>query len=80
MTANNNDVTDNRPSQPVLYTPAELTKILKVSLRTVRSWVRNGDLPHLRLGSGERLIRVRHEDLEKFLNHHYSGNENADNL
>ena len=53
------------------YSPADLVELLGVSIRTVRSWIRSGDLAHYRLGPGERLIRVRHEDLEEFLNRRY---------
>jgi len=59
------------PSPPALYSPHDLAELLSVSLRTVRSWIRSGDLPHIRLGPGERLIRVKHQDLEVFLNRRY---------
>jgi len=59
------------PSHPDFYSPADLVKLLGVSIRTVRSWIRSGDLAHFRLGPGNRLIRVRHEDLEEFLNRRY---------
>jgi len=62
------------PVPPTLYSPRDLAQLIGVSLRTVRSWIRSGDLAHTRLGPGERLIRVRHEDLEAFLDrrHHES--------
>lgn len=59
------------PSYRAFYSPADLVELLGVSIRTVRSWIRSGDLAHYRLGPGERLIRVRHEDLEEFLNRRY---------
>ena len=64
--------TDSQPpSHLSFYSPADLVRLLGVNIRTVRSWIRCGDLPHLRLGPGNHLIRVRHEDLEEFLNRRY---------
>jgi excisionase family DNA binding protein len=46
-----------------LYTPAEVARLLKVTPRTVRAWIRAGRLPARRYG---RLYRVRAEDLAQF--------------
>jgi excisionase family DNA binding protein len=50
-----------------LYTTAEAAAILNVSLRTVQGWIRDGTLPHARLGDGGRLVRIRAQDLEDFI-------------
>ena len=50
-----------------LYTTAEAAAILNVSLRTVQAWIREGVLPHTRLGEGGRLVRIRASDLETFI-------------
>jgi excisionase family DNA binding protein len=47
----------------VLYTPAEVARLLKVTPRTVQAWIRAGRLPARRYG---RLYRVRAEDLAQF--------------
>ena len=47
-------------------TPEEVAEILAIHAQTVRGLVRSGKLPGLRL-AGERAIRIRHADLEKFL-------------
>jgi excisionase family DNA binding protein len=44
----------------VLYTPAEVARLLKVTPRTVQAWIRAGRLPARRYG---RLYRVHAEDL-----------------
>jgi excisionase family DNA binding protein len=47
----------------VLYTPAEVARLLKVTPRAVQAWIRAGRLPARRYG---RLYRVRAEDLAAF--------------
>jgi len=66
--------TVNRTSPPVLYSTTKVAEILGVSTRTIWNWIHAGDLSHIRLGPDQRLIRVRHEDLETFLEkRYYSG-------
>jgi excisionase family DNA binding protein len=50
-----------------LYSPPECAAILGVSLPTVSRWLRSGALPALRLGPSRHLWRVRHQDLENFI-------------
>jgi excisionase family DNA binding protein len=38
-----------------------------VSKRTVLNWIQEGSLPAIRLGASQRLIRVRRQDLEAFI-------------
>lgn len=54
-----------------LYTTAEVAAILNVSLRTVQSWIKDGVLPHIRLGEGGRLVRVQAQDLDNFIKQGY---------
>jgi excisionase family DNA binding protein len=54
-----------------LYTTAEAAAILNVSLRTVQEWIRDGTLPLTRLGDGGRLVRIRAQDLEDFIQRGY---------
>jgi excisionase family DNA binding protein len=56
-----------RPPTLDLYTVAETAAILNVSQKTVFEWIKNESLIAIRLGPGQRLIRVRCIDLEKFI-------------
>jgi len=47
-----------------LYTVQEVAKLLRVTDSTVRRWLKNGDLPRVKLG---HVIRIRPGDLEKFI-------------
>jgi excisionase family DNA binding protein len=62
---------DTTPPELRLYTTAEAAAILNVSLRTLQGWVRDGSLPHIRLGEGGRLVRIRAPDLDKFIQQNY---------
>jgi len=59
------------PPELRLYTTAEAAAILNVSLRTLQGWIREGQLPHVRLGEGGRLVRIRAQDLEDFIQQNY---------
>lgn len=55
-------------SRIVLYTTPEVSEILGVTDHTVRDWCRRGRIRAIRLGDGPTARwRIRHEDLEKFL-------------
>ena len=62
------------PPKLRLYTTAEAAAILNVSLRTLQGWIREGQLPHVRLGEGGRLVRIRAQDLEDFIQQNYRQN------
>jgi len=51
--------------KPIYYTVEEVKDILKVSIETVRRYVRNGKLPAIKLGG--KYIRIAKKDLEEFL-------------
>ncbi len=55
-----------------LYTIPETAAILGVSTRLVSLWIRAGALPALRLGPGQRLLRIRRGDLEAFVAGQYA--------
>jgi len=74
---NTTDARQRTSSVLKLYTPVEIAEILSVSLRTVRKWISNGELAHTRLSASERLIRVREEDLNAFLNRSYQPVQNT---
>lgn len=55
------------------YTAAEVGVIANVGPITVKRWIRAGDLPAVGGGRGRgHGWRVRHEDLERFLQKHWS--------
>ncbi len=47
-----------------LLTPKEAAKIMAVAPRTIKVWLRNGDLSGLKV---RNMWRIRHEDLERFI-------------
>lgn len=52
-------------SEMKIYTVDELVAILKVSNRTIHSYIKRGLLKAIKVGHN---WRVKHEDLEAFLN------------
>ena len=50
-----------------LFNVAECAAILGVSRKSVSNWIHSGALPAIRLGPGQRLLRVRRRDLEAFI-------------
>ena len=50
-----------------LFTITETAVILGVSRRLVSNWIQEGALPAIRLGPGQRLVRVNIGDLEAFI-------------
>lgn len=50
-----------------LFTITETAIILGVSRRLVSNWIQEGALPAIRLGPGQRLVRVNVGDLEAFI-------------
>ncbi len=55
------------PPSLEMFTVAETAAILGVSRRLVTNWIHTGALPVIRLGPGQRLLRVRRSDLEAFI-------------
>jgi excisionase family DNA binding protein len=56
-----------RPDTLDFYTIAETAIILGVSQKLVSTWIKDNVLPAVRLGPGQRLIRIRRVDLEQFI-------------
>jgi excisionase family DNA binding protein len=55
-----------------LYTPQEVADYLKVDVRTVYRWLREGDLNALRF---RREYRISESDLREFIQRHRTGRE-----
>jgi len=62
----------NGSSQEKLYDLADLTNLLKVSKRTVFTWLKQGTLPHSRVGGK---IWITEEQLKLFLEQNVSNHE-----
>ncbi len=52
-------------------TVEEVTALLKVSIETVRRWIRAGELPVLRIGGRRGGYRIRRADLDTFIERRY---------
>ncbi len=50
----------------VLITPEAAAERLSVSANTIRSWLRDGTLPGVKIGKG-RIWRIKEKDLEEFI-------------
>ncbi len=55
-------------THPAYYSLADVAVILRVSMQTVRRWIKEGKLPAIKIGGEDsRIIRVRREDLDDFI-------------
>jgi excisionase family DNA binding protein len=51
-----------------ILTIKEICADLKVTRRTVLSWIKTGELRAFKLGSGRRLWRIKERELQRFIN------------
>jgi excisionase family DNA binding protein len=58
------------PKDLQFFSMAEAAIILGVSTRTVNDWIKEGILPVFRLGPKNRVIRIRRQDLDEFIEIH----------
>lgn len=58
---------ERKPTKPSFYTEQTLAEFLAVSDRTVRNWIRRGELPSYKLGASRRIDPA---DVEDFLARH----------
>jgi excisionase family DNA binding protein len=54
----------NTPSEPTFFTERTLAAYLAVSDRTIRNWIRRGELPSYKLGAARRIDPT---DVDAFL-------------
>ena len=66
---------DERPLEPdeEILTVKEIAKQLRVTEKTVRNWITNGELAAFDLGKG---YRIRRRDYDDFLRNRYKGPQN----
>jgi excisionase family DNA binding protein len=63
---------DNHPARaPRFFTISYIAEFFDVSVRSVRRWVKSGDLPVHRFGA--RAVRVSESDLKAFAAAHREG-------
>jgi excisionase family DNA binding protein len=67
MSDNRTQKLETLPTSLALFTVAEAAAILGVSRKLISQWIRGGALPAIRLGPGQRLLRIRQADLEEFI-------------
>jgi len=58
---------DATPTTLEFFTVAETAAILGVSRKLISNWIHQGALPAIRLGPGQRLLRIRRVDLEEIV-------------
>jgi excisionase family DNA binding protein len=63
----NRGMEKNPPPSPDFFTERTLAAYLAVSDRTIRNWIRRGDLPSYKLGASRRIDPA---DVENFLARH----------
>jgi excisionase family DNA binding protein len=63
----------NSIEQPFL-TPQEVSNLLRVSVYTVRRWIKEGSLPAYKVGRG---WRIRESAIAEWLDQHHSTNTGA---
>ena len=49
------------------FSVAEVALIMGVSNKVIHQWIQNGHLPAFRVGSHSRVMRIRRQDLENFI-------------
>ena len=55
------------PPKYYLYTISDVAAILHVSRKSVSKWVKMDAIPAIRLGPGQRLLRIHSDDLDAFI-------------
>ncbi len=58
---------ERKSSGPTFFTERSLATYLSVSDRTIRNWIRRGELPSYKLGASRRIDPA---DVEDFLSRH----------
>ena len=49
------------------FSVAEVALMMGVSSKVIHQWIQNGHLPAFRVGSHSRVMRIRRQDLENFI-------------
>jgi excisionase family DNA binding protein len=59
--------TKTLPATLQFFSVDEVAVIMKVSKKMVQQWIKEGHLPAFRVGPQSRLLRIRYQDLENFV-------------
>ena len=70
MCDSHNEPMGEFPAELKLYSTEQVAQILGISRKLVTSWIHQGELPAFRMGTESRIIRIRHQDLERFIQNH----------
>jgi len=62
--------TKSLPATLQFFSVDEVAIILNVSKKMVQQWIHEGYLPAFKVGSQSRLLRIRYQDLENFVDEH----------
>ena len=68
--AKKKDQTMEVPASLQFYSITEVALIMDVSKRMVQKWIGDGHLPAFRVSPQSRLMRIRRQDLEDFIDEH----------
>jgi excisionase family DNA binding protein len=68
--AKKNDQTMEVPASLQFYSVTEVALIMDVSKRMVHQWIGDRLLPAFRVSPQSRLMRIRRQDLEDFIDEH----------
>ena len=60
-------IEDLKPGLVDLFTAGDAAAILGVPCKRIYEWVDRGVLPHIQIGLGRTMMRIRTEDLERFI-------------
>ena len=58
------------PASLQFYSITEVALIMDVSKKMVQKWIQEGHLPAFRVSPQSRLMRIRRQDLEDFIDEH----------
>jgi len=58
------------PSKLQFFSVDEVAVIMMVNKKMVQGWIKEGLLPAFRTGPNSRILRIRYQDLEEFVDKH----------
>ena len=58
------------PTSLQFYSTAEVAIILETNVKVIYAWIEEGLMPSVQFGNEKHMIRIRAQDLEKFIDAH----------
>lgn len=62
-------------NMPYLLSVREVADALKISAESVRTLIREGELPAVHIGPRQKILRVHATDLRTYIEAHYNGSQ-----